>query len=40
MLEEAWALSVVKDKETYQADKKKRKALRKEAKASRDARQK
>lgn len=40
MLEEAWALSVIKDKETYQADKKKRKALRKEATASRDARQK
>ena len=40
MLEEAWALSVIKNKETYQADKKKRKALQKEAKASRDARQK
>lgn len=40
MLEEAWALSVIKDKETYQADKKKRRALQKEAKASRDARQK
>lgn len=40
MLEEAWALSVIKDKETYQADKKKRRALQKEAKASRDSRQK
>lgn len=40
MLEEAWALSVIKNKETYQADKKKRRALQKEAKASRDARQK
>ena len=40
MLEEAWSLSVIKDKETYQADKKKRRALQKEAKASRDARQK
>jgi hypothetical protein len=40
MLEEAWALSVIKDKETYQSDKKKRRALQKEAKASRDARQK
>ena len=40
MLEEAWSLSVIKDKETYQADKKKRRALQKEATASRDARQK
>ena len=40
MLEEAWALSVIKNKETYQADKKKRRALQKEAKASRDSRQK
>lgn len=40
MLEEAWSLSVIKDKTTYQADKKKRKALQKEAKASRDARKK
>ena len=40
MLEEAWSLSVIKDKTTYQADKKKRRALQKEAKASRDARQK
>ena len=40
MLEEAWALSIIKDKETYQADKKKRRALEKEARASRNARQK
>jgi hypothetical protein len=40
MLEEAWSLSVIKDKTTYQADKKKRRALEKEAKASRDARKK
>lgn len=40
MLEEAWSLSVIKDKTTYQADKKKRRALEKEAKASRAAREK
>lgn len=40
MLEEAWALGVVKNKETYREDKKKRLALQKEAKASRAARQK
>lgn len=40
MLEEAWALSIVKDKETYQADKKKRRQLVKEAKASLDSRKK
>ena len=40
MLEEAWALSVVKDKETYQADKKKRRQLQKDAKASLLARKK
>lgn len=38
MLEEAWALGVVKNKETYREDKKKRLALQKEAKASRAAR--
>lgn len=40
MLEEAWALSVVKDKETYQADKKKRRQLQKDAQASLLARKK
>lgn len=39
-LEEAWALTVIKDKETYRADKKKSRALFKEANASRAARQK
>lgn len=32
MLEEAWALTTIKDKETYREDKKKAKSLRKEAK--------
>ena len=40
MLEEAWALSIVKDRETYQEDKKKRRQLVKEAKASLDSRKK
>ena len=40
MLEEAWALSIVKDKETYREDKKKIKALHKEAKASLNSRKK
>ena len=31
MLEEAWALTAIKDKETYREDKKKAKSLRKEA---------
>ena len=34
MLEEAWSLSVIKDKSTYQEDKKKRKSLIKQANAS------
>tara|TARA_B100000927_G_C16176329_1_gene353525 strand:+ start:220 stop:591 length:372 start_codon:yes stop_codon:yes gene_type:complete len=40
MLEEAWALSIVKDRETYQEDKKKRRQLVKKAKASLDSRKK
>ena len=40
MLEEVWALSIVKDKETYREDKKKIKALHKKAKASLDSRKK
>ena len=40
MLEEAWALSVVKDKSTYREDKKKIKALQKEAQASLASRKK
>lgn len=35
MLEEAWAIGAVKNKETYREDKKKRLALQKEAEASR-----
>ena len=34
MLKEAWSLSVIKDKSTYQEDKKKRKSLIKQANAS------
>jgi len=37
-LEEAWALGIVKDKETYRADRKKAKALYKEVNASFTAR--
>jgi hypothetical protein len=39
LLEEAWALTTVKDKETYRADKKKARELQKQAQASRAARQ-
>ena len=35
MLEEAWAIGAVKNKETYREDKKKRLSLQKEAEASR-----
>jgi len=34
MLEEAWSLTVIKDKETYRADKKRARALSKEANSS------
>jgi|TARA_R110002074_G_scaffold67375_1_gene158678 hypothetical protein len=40
LLEEAWALSAIKDKETYREDKKKAKSLRKEAEALRASRTK
>lgn len=40
MLEEAWSLSVIKDKSTYQEDKKKRKSLIKQANASLASRKK
>lgn len=39
-LEEAWSITVIKDKDNYRADKKKSRALLKEANASRAARQK
>jgi len=38
MLEEAWAMTVVKDKENYQQDKRQARKLMKEAAASRAAR--
>ena len=40
LLEEAWALGAIKDKETYREDKKKAKSLRKEAEALRASRTK
>ena len=40
LLEEAWALTTVKDKETYREDKKKAKSLRKEANTLRASRTK
>ena len=40
MLEEAWALTAIKDKETYREDKKKAKSLRKEAENLRASRTK
>jgi hypothetical protein len=40
MLEEAWVLSSIKDKETYKEDKKEVKRLRQAVKASREARTK
>lgn len=38
LLEEAWALTAIKDKETYRADKKKARALRKQAEESKASR--
>lgn len=40
LLEEAWSLNVIKDKETYRADRKKARQLQKEAQALMQARKK
>ena len=40
LLEEAWSITVIKDKENYRADKKKARALNREARALFTARQK